>query len=376
MWLLDNTTQNYEWGSLTAIPSYLGEKPTGKPVAEVWMGTHPLAPSQLSGTGTTLRDLIESDPQTYLGISAAGRWGDLPFLVKLLASRTALSIQVHPSAERAAEGYALEEASGIDLRDPRRTYKDKNAKPEAFYALESSLILAGFRQHGDAHSLLGSLDSPWAQNVIVAGEESWTKLIDVITDAHYWTPYRADVIAQCLELGGTDEAFELCARLDEQFPGDPGVVAPLVLNCVHVEPGHILYTPPGIIHAHVESFGIEIMATSDNVSRAGLTTKYVDREALMRNAIMESTPPQFLHASGDESARVYSTPADKFDVQILNEAESAVTGPRILVALTDQKVTSASETLFVPRGSSVFVGANEGAVATTGCALLAFSDKT
>ena len=45
MHLLRNGVQSYAWGSHDAIPAFFGEQAADDPVAEVWIGTHPIKPS-------------------------------------------------------------------------------------------------------------------------------------------------------------------------------------------------------------------------------------------------------------------------------------------------------------------------------------------
>src|SRR5689334_19920399 len=93
-----NTPRDYAWGSTTAIPALLGVEPTGEPQAEYWMGTHPGSPSQLVGRDGTLADLTS-----------------LPFLLKVLAPASPISLQAHPSISQAEDGFAREQAAGIAL---------------------------------------------------------------------------------------------------------------------------------------------------------------------------------------------------------------------------------------------------------------------
>ncbi len=140
---LSNTVRPYAWGSTTAIPALLGIAPTGEPQAEMWMGAHPGAPSRLTRTTATtgeteipLTEAIETDPEGELGADTVARFGPrLPFLLKLLAAGAPLSVQVHPNLEQAREGYADEEARGVPIDAPHRTYKDANHKPELICAL-------------------------------------------------------------------------------------------------------------------------------------------------------------------------------------------------------------------------------------------------
>src|SRR5689334_20620812 len=154
---LTNTVRPYAWGSTTAIPDLLGTPPTGEPQAELWMGAHPGAPSRVDrGAGPVALDaVIEADPAAELGEATVKRFGPrLPFLLKVLAAATPLSVQVHPDLAQAKAGFADEEARGVPLDAPHRTYKDPNHKPEMMVALTPFEGLCGFRRPAEAADLV------------------------------------------------------------------------------------------------------------------------------------------------------------------------------------------------------------------------------
>ncbi|MBK5218131.1 MAG: mannose-6-phosphate isomerase, class I, partial [Propionibacteriales bacterium] len=132
MYRLINQAQGYVWGSTSTIPNFLGGDTSGEPVAEVWMGTHALAPST-----------VEAEHGERLPLTEVA--GELPFLMKILAADKPLSLQVHPSRALAEAGFAAEEAQGIALDAPNRSYKDPHHKPEMAYALTTFDSLVGFR---------------------------------------------------------------------------------------------------------------------------------------------------------------------------------------------------------------------------------------
>ncbi|MGW0897582.1 mannose-6-phosphate isomerase, class I, partial [Streptomyces goshikiensis] len=157
---LTNTIRPYAWGSTTAIPALLGVEPSGEPQAEMWMGAHPGAPSRLDrGAGeTTLPAVIDADPERELGAAAVAKFGPrLPFLLKLLAAGSPLSLQVHPDLAQARAGFADEEARGVPIDAGHRNYKDPNHKPELICALTPFSGLCGFRRPLEAAALLDGL---------------------------------------------------------------------------------------------------------------------------------------------------------------------------------------------------------------------------
>src|SRR4051794_39114237 len=149
---LRNGVQNYDWGSSDAIPRFLGDKASDRPVAEMWIGTHPLKPSTaVDGSGA-------EQPLTAVA-------GHLPFMVKLLAADRPLSLQVHPSRSLAEAGYDREDRAGIPADAPDRVYKDRNHKPEMVYALSEFDSLIGFRPTAEILRVLGPLDTPLSQRL-------------------------------------------------------------------------------------------------------------------------------------------------------------------------------------------------------------------
>src|SRR3954452_5481754 len=102
---LRNGVQNYDWGSSDAIPRFLGDKATDEPVAEMWIGTHPLKPSTA----------VDGDGLEQALSEVAG---DLPFMVKLLAADRPLSLQVHPSRSLAEAGYIPKDEAVIAADAP------------------------------------------------------------------------------------------------------------------------------------------------------------------------------------------------------------------------------------------------------------------
>ncbi|MGW1143337.1 mannose-6-phosphate isomerase, class I, partial [Streptomyces zhihengii] len=312
---LDNTVRPYAWGSTTAIPHLLGVEPTGEPQAEMWMGAHPGAPS-LTARGP-LDEVVAEDPEKELGRAAVARFGPrLPFLLKLLAAGAPLSLQVHPDLEQAREGYEDEESRGVPIDAPHRNYKDANHKPELICALTEFDGLCGFRAPEEAADFLAALDvdalKPYVDLLRAHPEEA--ALREVLTavlgaDPDEMARTVTETTAACARLGGDHAPY---ADLAHHYPGDPGVIAAMLLNHVRLQPGEALFLGAGIPHAYLNGLGVEIMANSDNVLRCGLTPKHVDVPELLRVVRFEASDPGVLRpeasADGEE---LYATPIDE-----------------------------------------------------------------
>ncbi|MFJ6126539.1 mannose-6-phosphate isomerase, class I [Streptomyces griseoviridis] len=363
---LDNTVRPYAWGSTTALPGLLGTEPSGEPQAEMWMGAHPGAPSR-TGRGT-LVEVIDADPRRELGPAATAKFGPrLPFLLKLLAAGAPLSLQVHPDLEQAKEGYADEERRGIPVDAPYRNYKDANHKPELICALTEFDGLCGFRDPAGTADLLAGLgvDSlkPYVDLLRARPEDAALRevLTAVLTaDPEDMRRTVTETAAACAHLGG---AYAPYADIAHHYPGDPGVIAAMLLNHVRLQPGEALFLGAGIPHAYLNGLGVEIMANSDNVLRCGLTPKHVDVPELLRVVRFEAGDAGALRPeAAPDGEEVYATPIDEFRLSryVLPEGAAArdLTRDTPQILLCTAGTVRAGEHELTP-GHSVFVPAGE-----------------
>ncbi|EYR64761.1 mannose-6-phosphate isomerase [Actinotalea ferrariae CF5-4] len=402
MFRLSNPIRDYAWGSPTAIPELLGTVPDGSPAAELWLGAHPTAPSSAVPCGDAvstaaarrLDRLVQADPHGMLGEDVVARFGQsLPYLLKVIAAERPLSLQVHPSQERAREGYEGEDARGVPLDDPRRIYKDRNHKPELVYALTPFRAMCGFRAPRRAAELLVDLDADLARTLHtdLAADTSFrgvraafTRLLDPATrpgpDAVH------GVVEACrarLSAGSpSPRADRTVVLLGDQYPGDPGVVTSLLLNPVTLQPGEAMFVPAGGVHAYLSGVAVELMANSDNVLRAGLTTKHVDIPELLANVDYVAAPP--IRIAPEEfhgSTKVFYAPVDDFELSVTTVADDDEhplpgRGPRILLCLDGElRVSSTGDgAVTLRRGESVFVPASDGALVARGSGTVVQAD--
>ncbi|MFY0567135.1 mannose-6-phosphate isomerase, class I [Archangium lansingense] len=386
--LLDNVIQPYAWGSRTAIAELLGQpSPSASCQAELWMGAHPGAPSRLHrGTGGgTLLEIIRSSPERELGEKVVRRFGaELPFLLKVLAAETPLSLQTHPSLAQAREGYARENALGVPLSASHRNYKDANHKPELICALTPFDALCGFRSASETLALFDSLGlgamepllaplraSPDAKGVarmfealMTLPKESRGPLVDAVVSA---------CGAQAGQGNRFAEELRWAVRLGELYPGDPGVIGALLLNLVRLQPGEAIYLSAGNLHAYLRGVGVEIMANSDNVLRGGCTPKHVDVPELLRVLDFRCGPIGLVSAvTSDGVESIYPTPTEEFRLSRFQlrpgvSSRPERRGPEILLCTEGSARLSAGGTsLALPRGASVFVSAADGAYSLEG----------
>lgn len=250
--------QHYPWGDPQFIPEFLGVAPDGRPWAELWLGTHSNGPSVLG-----------SQPG---GQPLSTVTGPLPYLLKVLAAATPLSLQTHPNAEQAKAGYQV------------RRYSDPYPKPELLCALTRFEAFCGVRPLDETAAFLDELRTSDARQLAdVLGREGVAGAIEALLRR---TLPCVGIIDAC---AGSERPEAIWAtRLADRYYGDPSVVVTLLLNYVRLDPGEALQLGPGNLHAYLGGAGIELMGASDNVVRAGLTTKRIDIDTLLD--VMDDTP--------------------------------------------------------------------------------------
>ena len=377
----------YAWGSRTAIAEITGRSaPTAEPEAELWMGAHPLAPSRVvrDGAARSLAEVIAGAPERELGAAEVRAFGPrLPFLLKVLAAAEPLSLQAHPTAEQAQKGFDDEERRGIARDAGHRNYKDPNHKPELLCALTPFDALCGFRALEETIALfdllgVAALDDVLAPLRARRDEQGLAETFERVmtTPEAARAPIVDAVIAACGRDGSAfarERAWAI--RLARLYPGDVGVVSALLLNLIRLEPGDAVYLGAGNLHAYLEGTGVEIMASSDNVLRGGLTRKHVDVPELMRVLEMRAGPVTPLSPRTlDGVERVYETPAKEFRLSVLDLGSSPgavhrrTSGPEILLSTRGRaRISGASgDALRIEQGSSVFVPASTGAFSLEG----------
>jgi len=389
--LLRGAIRTYAWGSRTAIAEFTGRPvPAAHPEAELWLGANPGDPAFLDepdGEVSLLQALVE-DPEGQLGPVVYARFGDtLPFLLKVLAADEPLSLQAHPSAAQAAEGFLREERQGIPITSPVRNYRDSSHKPELLVALHQFEALAGFRPVAQTIDLLRAL--------AVSDLDPYIDLLDDRSDADglralfttWITAPQPDIdvlvsavldgAIQYVSSGAT--TFEAEAKtvleLGERYPGDAGVLAALLLNRITLGPGEGIFLAAGNLHAYLRGVGMEVMANSDNVLRGGLTPKHVDVPELLRVLNFIPTTEAHLRAPThpDGLELVYDTPTEEFAASLLTldgdrlghevDAPSRHDGPQILLCIEGStSVCGKSGMLTLNRGAAAWVAADDGPI--------------
>lgn len=368
---LHSPQRNYAWGSTEDIPRFLGQRPSGIPVAEVWMGTHPLAPSLVAGpdASTSLREVA----------------GELPFMLKILAAERPLSLQVHPDADLARTGFDAEQARGLPIDAVDRVFKDPHPKPEMVFALTTFDTLVGFRPTAEILRVLGPLATPLAVGLAerLRNAPGYGGIVGLVAGLLSDPPSAAevdDLVRDCqrsLELGlDIKRGYATAIEVNRHHRGDVGVVISLLLNRLTLQPGEAAYLETGIIHAHLAGMCLEVMISSDNVLRAGLTDKHLDPAGLVQalaermSRLARVQPEQF----GD-STDVFRPGLREFALSITQTFDAGTAGTvlpdrgRRIILCTGgevELVNAAQERLGLRRGEAAYADHSDAAVSVLG----------
>ncbi|MCZ3381564.1 MULTISPECIES: mannose-6-phosphate isomerase [unclassified Kosakonia] len=377
---LINSVQNYAWGSKTALTDLYGiANPDNLPMAELWMGAHPKSSSKVqdaSGQTRALREVIDQDKTRLLGSAVANRFGELPFLFKVLCADQPLSIQVHPNKKNSETGFAKENAAGIPLDAAERNYKDPNHKPELVFALTPFLAMNAFREFSDIVSLLQPVAGahPAIAHFLQApGAERLSELFAALLNMQGEEKSRALAVLKSALGNHSGEPWQTIRLISEFYPDDSGLFSPLLLNVVKLNPGEAMFLFAETPHAYLQGVALEVMANSDNVLRAGLTPKYIDIPELVANVKFTPKPAnELLTQPTQHGAELdFPIPVDDFAFSLhdlsTSETQLAQQSAAIVFCVEGEAVLSkASQQLVLKAGESAFIAADESPVGVSG----------
>ncbi|HCW3073924.1 TPA: mannose-6-phosphate isomerase [Enterobacter roggenkampii] len=382
---LINSVQNYAWGSKTALTDLYGiANPNNLPMAELWMGAHPKSSSKIedaSGQARSLRDVIDGDKTALLGDKVAQRFGELPFLFKVLCADQPLSIQVHPNKQASEIGFAKENAAGIPLDAAERNYKDPNHKPELVFALTPFLAMNAFREFSEIISLLQPVAG--ANNAIAhflenPNAEALSQLFASLLNMQGEEKSHALAVLKAALESQQGEPWETIRLIAQFYPDDSGLFSPLLLNVVKLNPGEAMFLFAETPHAYLQGVALEVMANSDNVLRAGLTPKYIDIPELVANVKFVAKPAAELLTQPVKNGAELDFPIPvedfAFSLHDLSQTETTIAqeSAAILFCVEGEATLHKGEQRLVLKpGESAFVAANESPVSVSGTGRLA-----
>jgi mannose-6-phosphate isomerase len=346
-------------------------------MAELWMGAHPKSSSKILDNGQlrSLRDVIDANKPALLGKAVAERFGELPFLFKVLCADQPLSIQVHPNKKASEMGFAKENAAGIPLDAAERNYKDPNHKPELVFALTPFLAMNAFREFSDIVSLLQPVSGAHpaiAHFLQEPNAERLSQLFASLLNMKDAEKSRALGVLKAALNNQQGEPWETIRVISEFYPDDSGLFSPLLLNVVKLQPGEAMFLFAETPHAYLKGVALEVMANSDNVLRAGLTPKYIDIPELVANVKFEPKPAAELLTQPEklENELDFPIPVDDFAFSLhdLSTQQVSLSQPSaaIVFCIEGEAVLSKDQQLVLKPGESAFISAEESPVSISG----------
>ncbi len=375
---ISGVIKEYGWGNTSFIADFLGLERDETRRAELWWGTHPDGESAVVKSGEALATFLASDAVHWYGEDHIAVYGaTLPLLLKILAIDKPLSLQVHPTKEQAAAGWESEKSVRERLPKELWNYKDANGKPEMAYILTPTTVMCGFRPLSEIRSCLKSLlPAAYGEHCSVLDEEGEPgDLIRRLMKRLYTLEekelgvllgeYLHSVESDSSLKRGGDGPFlspaDIVLTLCKEYPNDPGLLAPFLLNVLHLDRGEALYLEPRTLHAYVKGNLIELMSASDNVLRGGLTTKKVDARELFKVMVTDEQPIAVAPTVVGSSGRLHIlTPTEDFHLMVLESGSYEITDRRSI------------ELLLVAEGGAVFsCGAEETSLEQGRCYVVA-----
>lgn len=372
---LENPIQHYDWGCPDKIPELFGiPNPEHLPLAEIWMGAHPKAPSKIHFNNllTPLNELLNKAPE-LLGEDSIRKFGSrLPFLFKIISAAQPLSIQAHPNKQQAIAGFEVEEKSGIPVTAFNRNYKDNNHKPELLYALTPFKTMNGFRPVEEIIALFRMADIPELSSSLQRFEkelcnqnQGLKQFYELIMNLS--SEEQQVILSKVIKCAKNKQSSEWLAvkQLNEIHPGDIGILSPLLLNVVTLNPGEAMFLRAGTLHAYLEGTGLEIMACSDNVLRGGLTRKHIDIPELLKTIQFAPIPKDkiLLSATPAQNGEIaFPTEIDDFLFSVIDTENVIkplrVKSAEILICLEGEQTVQLADgkQLALKPGESCFIG--------------------
>ncbi|MFT4092661.1 MAG: mannose-6-phosphate isomerase, class I [Niabella sp.] len=345
---LSGSVKHYDWGGTSYIPSLLlVENSNLQPYAEYWMGVHLQADCKLTldnGDVVLLKDYIAARPEKALGAKVFKAFGNMPYLLKVLDVKDMLSIQVHPSKSQAAIDFEEENKKGIPLNAANRNYKDANHKPELMVAMSEFYLLHGFKPEEELLTVLDKIKElkifkPVFKKKGYYGlyKRAMEMPQEEVNERLHPLLNRIIPLYQNGQLSKDNEDFWAArAALTFGRPGiiDRGIFSVYFFNLVKLNKGQAIFQDAGVPHAYLEGHNVEIMASSDNVLRGGLTTKHIDTTALLKHTRCEATHPKIINQVKSRANQRYKAPVKDFSLY----AYRIKKGERIALDITTAEI--------------------------------------
>ena len=266
MQIINGALKNYAWGIPRGLDQWIGATVSARvqPQAELWFGVHPNGASTVADSGVALDRIL-------------GR-ADVPILVKILAAAKPLSVQVHPNSALAQEGFNTLNNT-VQFAG---AFADPYEKIELLYALTPFTAFCGWRPVEQVRQVFDALGIDGPAEV---SSESGVSRQDLFVYCvnHEVAPDTLGRIPSAIRAAGLSQ-LEISSyeRVVSDYPGDQGALLAVFLQPISLAPGESVYIPSGVPHSCIAGTGIEVMTSSDNVLRLGLTPKPVYPELALR----------------------------------------------------------------------------------------------
>ena len=343
---IKGVVKDYAWGNKDFLPSLLGYEVSDKPQAEYWMGTHPSGEAVTEGKN--LSDVI-------------GR--RLPFLFKVLAIDSPLSLQCHPNKIQAKEGWKKEEE--LRVKGEPYNYQDDNEKAEVLCALTPVTALCGFKTFEDASKALNEYIPLSVKRYLDEKKDIKDLFLSLFGLAQDDKESVLAELRENIEKKGKEKnegeyytTEGVISTVLKKYPGDIGCVFPLMMNVVHVAPGEALYLEPDTLHAYVKGNGMELMTASDNVLRGGLTPKRIDLKELSSLLYFGPSFPRNVEKREKDGIINYLTPSPDFMLSRMDEGEYLIPSSLDAVVIVEKgraEVRENEDVIELEKGEVCFI---------------------
>lgn len=341
MLIVRGAVKDYDWGIIDGLERWSGQ-PTGAPQAELWFGVHPGGPSPLVDmTGAPTGELLAD----HFDVEA------IPLLVKLLAAARPLSVQVHPPKGVAVAGWQAQHEPGA-----LPVYSDPFEKTEMLVALEPFEAFAGWRAPEQAADILSHVPGTAAAVAALRAGDRPSAVRLLLAAA---TPAAVAALEPAARAAGLPDAEVAAYRtVHENYPDDAGALLTPLLAYLRLEAGGAVYVPAGVPHSYIRGIGLEVMTSSDNVIRLGLTHKPVFVEHAI-GALDDRRGPQVMATSHGDVIWPVAAP---FVVRMITSGEERI--PRgayrivLLIEGSARVVSEFGETTLRP-GTAAVISADD-----------------
>lgn len=293
--VVKGSLKEYAWGKVNGLQEW-SEK-TDQAQAELWFGDHPSGKS------------IDKSTNKVLETNSS-----FPLLIKLLCAGEPLSIQVHPDKQTAENGFA-------DFEDNVKLLSDDNEKDEMLFALEEFHAFAGIKSKIERDLVFKELyeNSKLSELKEVLETDTFFDAADIIFEIEKSkiTMLNKLIVEVLKKNNYSSQEIMAFQKIVDKYPHDPGVLVCILMQFHVLKRGDAIHVSPGTPHSYVKGLAVEIMTTSDNVLRMGLTDKYVNIDAAL--SIVREKQIQVMSLDTSDGVHIYK-PEANYELVVIDNA--------------------------------------------------------